>query len=94
MTPQDLMMTWLLRQIPPGDAAWLLGLDALRHTGPAVLDRVDDSTCGAPFMPGVDPAAFPRNVAAALAQTASSSASAPKYPKEPRLRCYARPACS
>jgi triacylglycerol esterase/lipase EstA (alpha/beta hydrolase family) len=75
------------------NAAWLIGLDALTHRGPAVLDRVDASTCGAPYMPGVDPAAFPTNVAAALEQTASSSASAPMYAQEPRLRCYARPAC-
>ena len=75
------------------NAAWLIGLDALTHRGPALLERVDASTCGAPYMPGVDPAAFPANVAAALAQTASSSASAPMYAEEPRVRCYARPGC-
>ncbi len=75
------------------NAAWLIGLDALTHKGPAVLQRVDASTCGAPYMPGVDPAAFPENVAAALAQTASSSATAPQYAEEPRLRCYAAPDC-
>ena len=76
------------------NAAWLIGLDALTHIGAAAsLERVDASTCGAPYMPGVDPVAFPENVAAALAQTASSSATAPQYPTEPRVRCYARPAC-
>lgn len=75
------------------NAAWLIGLDALTHKGPARLARVDASTCGAPYMPGVDPAAFPQNAAAALAQTASSSASAPMYPAEPPLRCYADRSC-
>jgi hypothetical protein len=33
----------------PGDnAAWLIGLDALEHDGPAVLTRVDRRTCGKP----------------------------------------------
>ena len=72
------------------NAAWLLGLDALTHRGPGRLDRVDRSTCGAPFMPGVDPVTFPLDVAAALAQTARSSATTPQLPAEPALAPYAR----
>ena len=72
------------------NAAWLIGLDALTHPGPAVPDRVDRSTCGRPFMPAVDPASFPANVATALSQTARSSATSPTTDAEPPLRSYAR----
>lgn len=72
------------------NAAWLIGLDALTHRGPARLSRVSNSTCGAPFMPGVDPAAFPQNAVQALLTTVESSQSAPKIAAEPPLRPYAR----
>jgi len=71
------------------NAAWLLGRDALTHPGPASLSRISTATCGWPFMPAVNPLTFPTDAAAALAQTASSMASATQLPSEPALRCYA-----
>jgi triacylglycerol esterase/lipase EstA (alpha/beta hydrolase family) len=72
------------------NAAWLIGLDALTHAGPAKLGRVPTATCGRPLMPAVDPTTFPAHVAAALAQTARSSVVAPQLAAEPALRPYAR----
>jgi pimeloyl-ACP methyl ester carboxylesterase len=71
------------------NAAWLLGMDALTHPGPARLPRVSTATCGWPFMPAVDPVTFPSNAAAALAQTVTSTAAAATPPGEPALRSYA-----
>jgi triacylglycerol esterase/lipase EstA (alpha/beta hydrolase family) len=76
------------------NAAGLLGMDALDHTGPAALTRVSTTTCGQPFMPAVNVATYPTDVAAALAHTASSSASAARLPAEPALRCYVTRTCS
>ncbi|MQY40178.1 hypothetical protein SRB17_82090 [Streptomyces sp. RB17] len=71
------------------NAAWLIGVDALTHAGPADMGRVSRTTCGRPLMPGVDPATFPAHVLAALGQTAASSASAPTLAQEPPLQPYA-----
>ncbi|GAA2676049.1 esterase/lipase family protein [Actinoplanes palleronii] len=68
------------------NAAWLLGIDAFRHPGPARLSRVSRATCGWPFMPAVDPIRFPGNAAAALAQSARSMLSTPQLTAEPPLR--------
>jgi triacylglycerol lipase len=76
------------------NAAWLLGMDALSHPGPASLPRVSTATCGRPLMPAVNPLTFPADAAAALAQTVASTAAAAIWPAEPPLRCYAIPACS
>ena len=75
------------------NAAWLIGLDALTHAGPARLSRVSRATCGRPFMPSVDPATFAVNAAMALSVTARSSASATQLAAEPKLKCYATTAC-
>jgi triacylglycerol esterase/lipase EstA (alpha/beta hydrolase family) len=75
------------------NAAYLLGMDAFDHTGPAALHRVSTTTCGQPFMPAVNLATYPADVAAALAHTASSSASATQLPAEPALRCYVTRTC-
>lgn len=72
------------------NAAWLAGLDALTHRGPARLQRIDRATCGRLLMPGVDPASFPAEAALALAQTATSSATAEQLTAEPPLAPYAR----
>ena len=77
------------------NAAWLVGIDALTHTGPAKLSRINRSTCEIPTMPSVDPSTFaPNTVAAlavtALAVTARNSAVAKNLPTEPALRSYAR----
>ena len=75
------------------NAAWLLGMDALTHRGPASLFRVDTATCGWPFMPAVNPLTFPTHAAAALTQTVASTASATSWPAEPALRCYVTHTC-
>ncbi len=72
------------------NAAWLVGIDALTHNGPARLSRVNRSTCGDPLMPAVDRATFATNIAAALAVTAQSTAAEKHLPTEPALRRYAR----
>ena len=75
------------------NAAWLLGMDALTHPGPASLSRVSTTTCGRLLMPAVNPLTFPTDVAAALAQTATSTAAATILLAEPPLRCYATDTC-
>jgi len=72
------------------NAAWLIGVDALTHPGPAVLSRVSRATCGDPFMPGVDPVAFPVHATAALAESEASELAAPRLAAEPPLRGYAQ----
>jgi triacylglycerol esterase/lipase EstA (alpha/beta hydrolase family) len=75
------------------NAAWLLGMEALVHPGPARLSRTSTATCGWPFMPAVNPLTFPTDAAAALAQTGTSTAAATILPAEPALRCYAIGTC-
>lgn len=70
--------------------AWLIGLDALVHHGPARLRRIKDPDCGRVLMPGVNPTTFPTDYAAALAKTVQSSLSAAQLREEPPLRRYAR----
>lgn len=72
------------------NAAWLVGIDALTHTGPAKLSRINRSTCGTPTMPSVDLATFAPKTVAALAVTARNTAAAKNLPAEPALRSYAR----
>lgn len=72
------------------NAAWLIGLDALTHSGPAKPSRISRATCGAPFLPGVDPLTFPTNVAKAIAQLVGSTLRAPILHAEPAVRSYAR----
>lgn len=71
-------------------AAWLLGLDALTHPGPARPGRVDTATCGRPAMPSVRTETLAAEVAAALLQTATSVVASEQLDREPRLRAYAR----
>ncbi|WP_229073364.1 triacylglycerol lipase [Actinoplanes sp. DH11] len=75
------------------NAAYLIGIDALTHPGPAQPARVRAERCGPPLMPAVDPVAFPANAAAALVQSASAMVTARQLPAEPPLRCYADRAC-
>lgn len=72
------------------NAAWLVGIYALTHIGPANTSRVDRSTCGIPTMPSVNPLSFALDAAAAMAVTAQNSAAAKSLPAEPALRSYAR----
>jgi triacylglycerol lipase len=75
------------------NAAYLIGMDALTHPGPAKPDRIRGDRCGPPLMPAVDPVAFPSNAAAALVQSASAMVAAKELPAEPPLRCYADRTC-
>jgi len=75
------------------NAAWLIGLDALTHAGPARLGRINPSTCGQPLMPAVDPLTFTSNATMARLVSAQASVSAVRLPAEPRLKCYATSAC-
>lgn len=75
------------------NAAWLLGMDALTHPGPAILYRTSPATCGRLLMPAVNPLTFFNNASAALSQSVASTAAAAILPWEPPLRCYAIPAC-
>ena len=72
------------------NAAWLVGIDALTHAGPAKVSRVNRSTCGIPTMPAVDPATFALDAIAAMAVTVKNSTAAKSLPAEPALRRYAR----
>jgi triacylglycerol esterase/lipase EstA (alpha/beta hydrolase family) len=63
-----------------------LALDALQHPGPADPERIDPAVCAQQFQPGINPATFLADVAAAAAQLQTSTA--PETPTEPRLRCY------
>lgn len=72
------------------NAAWLIGLDALTHRGPARLQRIDATQCSDPLMPGVDKTTFATDAAAAMAYSANSPSESQTYPREPRLAAYAR----
>ncbi|MEU4695225.1 lipase [Actinoplanes sp. NPDC023714] len=75
------------------NAAYLIGMDALTHPGPAVPARIRTERCGPPFMPAVDPLAFGPNAAAALVQSANAMVNARELKAEPPLRCYADRTC-
>ncbi|HEX8122832.1 MAG TPA: hypothetical protein VF549_16385 [Solirubrobacteraceae bacterium] len=69
---------------------WALALDALTHDGPADPARLDPAAiCAQPFMPGVDPAAFPANWGRYLAAVGEGSRQAEQVGAEPPLKCYA-----
>lgn len=72
------------------NAAWLIGLDALEHDGPAVLSRVDRSTCGRPFMPGVRLGTVALDLTRLGLQVARALATEPRSRFEPPLMPYAR----
>lgn len=76
---------------------YAIALDALTHDGPAVPDRVDEgplpgaglnAACTKPFMPGVDPATFPADLAKTTAAIGTQVATYPHAASEPPLRCY------
>lgn len=70
------------------NAAWVLGLDALQNPGPADPNRVDRSLCAQVLMPGIDLAALPENVSAAL--TVSFGSESTQLSAEPDVAGYAR----
>lgn len=72
------------------NAAWLIGIDALTHRGPAKVSRVPRATCGMPTMPSVNLATFAVDAALAMSVTAQNTMSAESLAAEPPLRSYAR----
>lgn len=70
--------------------AYALAIDALDHDGPADPARIDRATCLEPFQPGVDPLSFPTDFAGVVTTAAEQVALAPRVPREPELRDYAR----
>jgi pimeloyl-ACP methyl ester carboxylesterase len=71
--------------------AWLLGLDALTHPGPADVTRVEASACAEPVMPGVDRTTFATDLAAAAAMAMTSPSATGTQSQEPPLEPYAQP---
>ncbi|BBH68643.1 hypothetical protein ACTI_53280 [Actinoplanes sp. OR16] len=75
------------------NAAYLIGMDALTHPGPAAAARIRTDRCGPPLMPAVDPVTFGANAAAALVQSANAMVRARELTAEPPLKCYADRTC-
>jgi Putative serine esterase (DUF676) len=69
-----------------------LALDALRHPGPARLDRVDAGVCQQAFMSGVNPETYFADFAAMKEVQLQNFLSAPRAEAEPPLACYTREA--
>jgi pimeloyl-ACP methyl ester carboxylesterase len=74
--------------------AYALALDAITHPGAADPSRVSSTVCLDPLMPGVDPVAFPVNFAHTNTAVATTLATYPHVPAEPRLACYVTAKCS
>jgi triacylglycerol esterase/lipase EstA (alpha/beta hydrolase family) len=77
--------------------AYDLAIDALEHPGPAdpARSKAGDSTICTPLklMPGINPLTYPADLASALADLATNTATAPAVPAEPPLRCYVTASC-
>jgi pimeloyl-ACP methyl ester carboxylesterase len=63
--------------------------DAIDHAGPAAPARISRAVCAAPFMPGVDPVAFPANFANVGLVAAQQVLTYPHVAREPPLQPYA-----
>jgi hypothetical protein len=87
--PGDIYEHLAIGTIDP--VAYAIAIDALDHRGPANPKRVDQAVCTKQFQPGVDPATFPQNAAAAIADLETSPAT--DIPAEPQLRCYVSASC-
>lgn len=75
--------------IPTRDpVAEAIALDALRHPGPARLDRVDPSVCSRDYMSGANPATYSADFAGMLQTQLQNFISAPRAEVEPPLACY------
>jgi hypothetical protein len=97
-----------IQQLCPGDfnehlaigtqdnVAYALAIDALNNAGPADPARValDPNLCSTPLMPGINPATFPADAAAAGADLAANTAAAPQVTAEPPLKCYVTASCA
>jgi pimeloyl-ACP methyl ester carboxylesterase len=77
--------------------AYDLAVDALQHPGPADPARaaVGDPGICTPLalMPGINPATYPTDLAAAALDLATNTATAPAVQAEPPLACYVTASC-
>ncbi|HEX8103346.1 MAG TPA: hypothetical protein VF533_12090 [Solirubrobacteraceae bacterium] len=87
--PDDVNEHLAIGTIDP--VAHALAIDALDHDGPADPARVDRLVCARPFHPGVNPATFPADAAAAVASFESYQAR--QIGAEPPLACYTTASC-
>jgi triacylglycerol esterase/lipase EstA (alpha/beta hydrolase family) len=71
--------------------AYALAIDALNHDGPADRSRIDPTVCTQQFHPGVNPATFPQDSGAAIADFETYQAA--EVPAEPPLACYTTASC-
>lgn len=71
--------------------AYALVMDALTHSGPAALARINPSVCTQSLQPGVDPTMFAANFANATLYLATVLATTPHVSREPALAAYTRP---
>jgi triacylglycerol esterase/lipase EstA (alpha/beta hydrolase family) len=67
---------------------YALAANALSHESVANPQAISPSVCAQPFQPGVDPAQFPSNYSAFLADIGRGQENAKQPDAEPRLRCY------
>jgi hypothetical protein len=77
------------------NVAYELAIDALTHPGPANPARVamDPNLCSTMFMPGINPATYPADLASAGSDLAANPAAAKQINAEPPLRCYVTASC-
>ena len=93
---QDVCPTNLSEHLSIGtyDAvAYALAMDAFSNDGPADPARIALTVCAEPFMPGVNPATFVTDYAAAGVELAQTIGAATRVPEEPPLKCYVTDSC-
>ena len=71
--------------------AYALAVDALDHRRARRPERVDPGVCAQQLQPGVNPATFPADSAAAVADFEGYQAT--EVPAEPPLACYTTASC-
>ncbi len=87
--PNDTNEHLLIGLIDP--VAYALAIDALTHDGPADPKRIPATVCAQQFHQGINPATFPADSSAALADYESYQGK--EIPAEPALACYATASC-
>jgi pimeloyl-ACP methyl ester carboxylesterase len=87
--PADVYEHLAIGTIDP--VAYALAIDALDHPGPANPARIGRRVCTQTLQPGVNPATFPQNAAAAAVDVETYPSV--QIPAEPALRCYVTATC-
>ena len=72
------------------NVAWAAAVDALTHSGPAKLSRLDRANCAREFLPGADEPALLANLGAGLVLAAWAAINQPSTTAEPPLPDYAQ----